>query len=351
MTRRSLTLLLGLLLVLAGAGTAAADVPPYQCPDGQEIALGDFATDATGEHVTASFQIPASCGSLQITLATYALSPDGEKTRLHKSTSSTFAGGPDVQQLTVETPGCDLFIWLVVGEVRADPDSYDIDKLLLGDSDDSLTDCDGFDPPPSSSTTTTTTTTTTTEPPADEDCHALQPSNKIDADAKVVIRGDTARATFTVLPGCGTVELSMATYTISLAGRELVDSATGRFGPGTHTAVLKVNLRSGCQGQASLAVGKPDPDIFKLIRQGRLVTSANDDTGAFCDPRHPDNGAPSGTNGNGHGGTLPFTGAGLFVPLLAGGLTLLVVGAVTVLSARRGRQLLFAPVDHESEGW
>ena len=76
--RRLFPLLLGLLLMLAGAGPAAADVPPYVCSDGQELVPGDFVPDASGTHVTAPFRIPESCGTLQITLATYAVSPDLE---------------------------------------------------------------------------------------------------------------------------------------------------------------------------------------------------------------------------------------------------------------------------------
>jgi hypothetical protein len=339
-TRRFLSLLAGLLLLVAAAGPATADPLPVHCPDGSRIVVDEFTSDDAGTEVTATFTIPASCQDITLTLATYAISPDGEQTALHASASGTFDGGPDKQELTVAGPGCDQDAYLVVGPAKDDPASYGDNEIVDIGTDDTFGDCDGFEePPPSSSTTTTTTTapTTTTEPPAGEECHALQPSGKLDADAKVVITGDTARATFTVLPGCGTVELSLATYTIALAGRELVDSTTGRFGPGTHTAVLKVNLRSGCQGQAVLAVGKPDPDVFKLIRQGRLVTTVSDDTGAFCDPRHPAGGRPRTQGGNGRGGTLPFTGAGLFVPLLAGGLALLAAGAVTVASARRGR--------------
>jgi hypothetical protein len=338
-TRRFLSLFAAVLLVVAAAGPAGADPLPVHCPDGSRIVVDEFTSDDAGTEVTATFTIPASCQDIKLTLATYAISPDGSETALHASASGIFDGGPGKQQLTVDGPGCDQDVYLVVGSAKDDPATYGDNEIVDIGSDETFGDCGGFDPPPSSSTTTTTTTTTTTPTPTTEpegeDCHALQPSNKIDADAKVVITGDTARATFTVLPGCGTLELSMATYTISLGGRELIDSTTGRFGPGTHTAVLPVTLRPGCQGQASLAVGKPDPDIFKLIRQGRLVTSATDDTGAFCDPRHPDNGRPGGTNGNGHGGTLPFTGAGLFVPLLAGGLTLMVVGVVTVATTRR----------------
>ena len=198
--RRLFPLLLGLLLMLAGAGPAAADVPPYVCSDGQELVPGDFVPDASGTHVTAPFRIPESCGTLQITLATYAVSPDLEQSRLHDSVSGTFTGSADgvTEQLTAELPGCDMEVWLVVGEAEPESTDYQLEQLLLGDSAEG------------------------------DECPTATPTAPLDPfGSEVTIQGERGVAELTVEPGCDDIEVSLVNVETGRDGRRL----TGRRGP------------------------------------------------------------------------------------------------------------------------
>jgi hypothetical protein len=343
--RRLLPLLAGLLLALFLAAPAGAHPAGDACPDGVPIDTSTFDPDYATDQVSIEFTLPQECGTTQVSIATYKTSGDASQGRqpLFASTSRTFTGGPDRHSISTTIPDCNYWAYLVFGPAQNDAAVYDSTDLLHQVHDLSVDACD--EPPPSSSTTTTstTTTTTTTTAPGDfedhEACPDGDPANRIDPlGTGVRIEGETAVADFTIEPGCENVEVSLANRIVGRDGSKWGEIRTGRFDAGKHT--LRVNLEPGCENQADIIMGRPAPNanILDLISAGRVSLGAADTTG--------DCNVSGGTrivrprNGGGGSGYLPFTGAGLTMPLLAAGLTFLTVGTLTVISGRRrGRRV------------
>jgi hypothetical protein len=157
-----------------------------------------------------------------------------------------------------------------------------------------------------------------------------------------------AVADFIVDPGCANLTVTLADYVSARNGRALDASTTKVFQPGRHR--LAINLQAGCWHAAHLLVGKPDKEIGTTISQGRLLLSKYDYSGNRynCTGRIGGGGTVynGGSGGTATGtpvvatspsrGVLPFTGAGLVMPMLVtGGGLLALGGALLVLTRRR----------------
>ena len=171
------------------------------------------------------------------------------------------------------------------------------------------------------------------------ECPTATPTAPLDPfGSEVTIQGERGVAEFTVEPGCEDIEVSLVNYETGRDGRRLGDTATGRFDAGSHR--LTVDLRRGCENQVHLIVGKPDPDLYRIINEGRDFLGASDTTGD-CAVGARGTHTPGPTGGGirtSTGGTLPFTGAGLAPVLLLAGAALSLAGAATLYGTRAARR-------------